>query len=166
MSWTKPSAAEVRRALAIYLDQAYAGKSPPAAVSARIEPIGAAADDEQLYACKAFERDAAVPPRRYAVRLGNPSYPHMKLVIEPTPDGEGSLFRVDTHDAHCLPPPTSKEYGLVSALIAANGKLAATIESAWREAGLPTFRGYLQEDLARRAADASAKAATGGSPSR
>ncbi|RYG69921.1 hypothetical protein EON80_08900 [bacterium] len=75
----------------------------------------------------------------------------MKLVIEPAPDGAGHLFRADTHDAHCLPSPTSNEYAAVNALIESNGRIANAIETAWLNAGLPTFRGYLKADLARRA---------------
>jgi len=33
-----------------------------------------------------------------------------------------------------------------------NQRQAETIESAWAEAGLPTFKTYLREDLAKRQA--------------
>lgn len=154
MAWSRPTAAEFWRAVDVYLATAYVAKPAPAAVVTRLDGARAAASEDELYAGKSFERDAQVPPTRYSIRLGNPTYPHMKMVIEPAPDGVGHLFRVDTHDAHCLPPPTSKEYALVSALIEANGKLAAEIENAWRVAEVPTFRGYLQADLARRTAAA------------
>jgi hypothetical protein len=156
MAWTRPTAAEFWRAVEVYLATAYAAKPPPAAVVQRLDLVRAAANEDEFYAGKSFERDASTPPAKYSIRLGNPSYPHMKMIIEPAPDGVGHLFRVDTHDAHCLPPPTSKEYAMVCALIEANGKMAAAIENAWRAADVPTFRGFLQADLARRAAAAKA----------
>lgn len=158
MAWTRPLADELWRAIEVYLAIAYAGKPVPPAVQTRLEPVRSAATDDERYACKSFERDASDPPRRYSVRLGNASYPHMKLVIEAAPDGVGHLFRADTHDAHCLPPETSKEYAMVRALIESNQKLAGQIETAWGEAGVPTFRTYLKQDLARRASAAAAAA--------
>jgi hypothetical protein len=146
------------RAVDVYLATAYPNKPTPPAVASRIAVARSIADEDDLYSCRSFERNAIVPPTRYSLRLGNESYPHMKLVIEPAPDGSRALFRADTHDAHCLPPPASKEYALVSALIESNGRVAGAIESAWRNAGVPTFRGYLQEDLARRSAAKSAAA--------
>ena len=161
MSWCRPPADELWRAVAIYLATAYPNGGPPPVVQARIELAKSAPTEDELYQSKSFERDASVPPKRYSIRLGNASYPHMKLVIEPAPGGTGHLFRADTHDAHCLPPPTSKEFAMVSALIESNGRVAAAIESAWRDASLPTFRGFLKDDLARRAAAAAARASGG-----
>mgnify|MGYP000446834360 CR=1 FL=1 len=48
-------------------------------------------------------------PIRYALRLGNLSYPHMKLIIDRSPDGKGYLLRADTHDAHIQPKAGSRE---------------------------------------------------------
>jgi hypothetical protein len=145
-----PDSSVVNRAIDIYLQQAY-GPERPVAVNSMVSTLRNWGGS--FYKCPVFVKDDATPPNRYSMRLGNRQYPHMKLVIEPTPDGTGHLFRADTHDAHCLPPPNSNEYAAVSALIEANGKIAQAIESAWRDAGLPTFRGYLQDALARRMAE-------------
>jgi hypothetical protein len=76
----------------------------------------------------------------------------MKLVIERSPDGSGALFHADTHDRHVQPPPDAPEAGAFAELAAKNQELSARIEAAWEEAGLPTFKRYLREDLARRKA--------------
>jgi len=94
-------------------------------------------------------KNLSVSPQ-IAVRLGNYVYPHMKLVIEPRPDGRGYLFRADTHDRHVRVPPSSPEYAVFQELMEKNQKLAEGIEHAWATEGLPTFRTFLREDLARR----------------
>ena len=73
-------------------------------------------------------------------------------VIEPTPDRTSYMFRADTHDKHIRPSPSSKEYTLFCELMENNQKLGESIEHAWEEQGLPTFKQYLRKDLARRAA--------------
>ena len=108
------------------------------------------ADDEGFYEANCFERDNAAAPTKLSLRLGNHFYPHMKLVIEPTPDGTASLFRADTHDKHIRPSPGSKEYAGFCELMDHNRKLSEAIESAWEKAGLLTFKKYLRQDLARR----------------
>ena len=79
----------------------------------------------------------------------------MKLVIEPTPDARGHMFRADTHDKHIRPSPQSKEYQMFCQLMENNQRLSEAIESGWEKAGLPTFKQYLRNDLARRASGAS-----------
>jgi hypothetical protein len=74
----------------------------------------------------------------------------MKLTIDRRPDQRGYLFRADTHDRHICPKPDSKEYAMFRELLDKNQKLAQEIEQAWADAGIPTFKTYLKEDLARR----------------
>jgi len=74
----------------------------------------------------------------------------MKLVIERSPDGELFLFRADTHDRHCCPPEGAPEHQAFVSLMTKNQELAQAVETAWAEAGLPTFKTWLREDLARR----------------
>jgi hypothetical protein len=74
----------------------------------------------------------------------------MKLSIDRRPDQIGFLFRADTHDRHICPSPASKEHGKFRQLMEKNQKLAQTIEAAWEEGGLPTFKSYLKQDLQRR----------------
>src|SRR4051812_9270420 len=104
MNWQKPTSAQLFQAIEIYLRAAYGATAPPAAVKSRIETLRAT-PELQMYDSPTFERDAPNPPTRFAVRLGNPFYPHMKLVIERSPDGHGHLFRADTHDRHVRPAP-------------------------------------------------------------
>ena len=120
-------------------------------VKSRLDALRSS-DDSAFFDSKSFERDATPsPPAKYNLRLGNCFYPHMKLVVESTPDGLGYMFRADTHDKHIRPAPDSKEYAMFTELMANNQKLSEQIEAAWEAAGLPTFKQYLREDLARRA---------------
>ena len=85
MSWEKPTPAEVWRAIETYLAAAYGRAAPPAAVRTRLELLRAS-EDTTFYDNESLERDAnEQPAKKYALRLGNPVYPHMKLVIEPSP---------------------------------------------------------------------------------
>lgn len=151
MSWDKPPAAEFWTAIEIYLRFAYGGSRLSGAVEKRINTLRAA-DPSDLYASPVFERDHPDAPRRLSLRLGNPTYPHMKLVLEARPGGTGYLYRVDTHDRHCRPAPESREYRLFCELTDNNQKLAEAIEQDWAHAHLPTFKEFLKEDLAARAA--------------
>jgi hypothetical protein len=106
-----------------------------------------------FFASPVFERDATNPhPVKYSLRLGNRTYPHMKLVIDRAPDGRGHLFRADTHDGHCRPAPGSRDYHVFCKLMDANRELADRIESAWEAQGITTFKSFLRDDLARRKA--------------
>ena len=97
----------------------------------------------------AIERDHPDTPTRLSLRLGNRFYPHMKLSVGPLPDGR-CAFRVDTHDRHCCPSAQSAEHAAFLKLMENNQAISAQIEAAWSQAGLPTFKRFLREDLARR----------------
>lgn len=144
----RPTRSAVLRAIESYLQSAYGDAVPPL-VSARVESVRQW-PAEDFYDCPAFER-APDDARRYALRLGNPAYPPMKLVIERMPSREQWFFRADTHDAHIRPAPTDPEHGAFCELMAHNRSLAAAIEGRWAREGLPTFQAFLREDLARRA---------------
>jgi hypothetical protein len=148
VNWPKPPPAEVLRAMQAYLANAYGGEPPPA-VRARRDTLRGV-PEHQFYECPAIEKDPPVDPARYRIRLGNRFYPHMKMVIERSPDGRGYLFRADTHDQHCCPDPHSGEYAAYCKLMEMNQKVAQRIESAWAEQQLPTFKTFLKQDLARR----------------
>jgi hypothetical protein len=161
MGWHKPEPALVWRAVNTYLSIAYDGPSgaagvpagTPSAVKSRLESLRLAPSSD-FYASPVFERDnAASPtPTKFSLRLGNRHYPHMKLVIDRSPDGHGHLLRADTHDAHCRPAPGSRDYHVFSQLMDRNREVAERIEAAWEEQGVPTFKAYLRDDLARRKA--------------
>ena len=152
MRWPDPSL--VWRAIDAYIKVAYGGP-PPSAVRSRLDTLKAL-DAEAFYDSPVFERRAepaaADPahPNRILLRLGNKFYPHMKLAIEKRPDRHGCLFRADTHDAHCCPATTSSEYKAFRQLMELNQTIAQAIESEWEREGVPTFKSFLKEDLARR----------------
>jgi hypothetical protein len=142
-----PDPAVVNQAIETYLKFAYEG-DPPAAVRSALATLHAWGG--KYYACPVFTKDTNTPPDRYSMRLGNRYYPHMKLVIQRAADGQTFLFRADTHDKHICPPAGAPEYAEFSKLMARNQEIAQAIETAWVEQGLPTFKSWLREDLARR----------------
>lgn len=145
--WERPSPGDVWRAVEAYLAVAY-DAAPPAAVEARLAKLRAAPEAE-FYESEAFER----VEDRYALRLGNRHYPHMKLVIEAS-HGR-ALFRADTHDRHFLDLVSPSDPGLAQ-LMASNAALARAIEDAWSALGLFTSRAHLRDQMARwRAARSS-----------
>lgn len=143
--WSKPTAGEFWDAVAVYLRLAYDGQDPPGIVARRVHAVR---ESPELWECSVFERDPE--GTRYCLRLGNPRYLHMKLVVERCPDGSGYLFRADTHDKHIRPAPDSREAEDFRLLIEFNQQLAQRIEDAWAQRGLMTFRTFLKNDLDRR----------------
>jgi len=144
----KISPDQVWQAIEIYLKHAYTA-APPSAVRGRLETLHSLPPDE-FFASPTFERDKPESPSKLSLRLGNKFYPHMKLAMVRSPDGHSFLFTADTHDRHCCPAPASREYGSFCQLMEANQKLASSIEAAWGEVNLPTFKTYLRDDLERR----------------
>ena len=144
----QPAIPEVWRAIDIYIARAY-GPALPASTRARLDALRPLADDD-FFASPAFERDAAIPPSRLSLRLGNSFYPHMKLTIERAPDHQDFLFKADTHDRHCCPAQGTRDHEAFLQLMEKNQMLAQAIESAWAEQHLPTFKTFLRDDLARR----------------
>lgn len=159
MGWHQPEPPLVWRAIATYLSIAFDGPpdaqrvpgKTPAAVKARLESLRSA-PPENFFASPVFERDSAGEPTRFSLRLGHRTYPHMKLVIDRAPDGLGHLLRADAHDAHCRPAPGSRDYPAFCKLMDVNRDLADRIEAAWEAEGIPTFKSFLRDDLARRKA--------------
>lgn len=150
MAASKPDPSRTKQAIEIYLRIAYDGQPPPLNVRSMLTTLENWGGD--YYACPVWSADIVKPPSRYSARLGNMYYPHMKLVLQMSPNDEQWLFRADAHDKHICPPVESPDYGAFCQLIEKNQKLVEKIESAWAAEGLPTFKTYLREDLARRAA--------------
>ncbi len=172
MDWHKPASTALWRAIETYLLHAYdgppgAGGVPagtPSAVRAKLQVLRATGEAD-LFESNVFEREAAANghaaaahapgghrPRRYSLRLGNRSYPHMKLVVDRAPDGRGYLLRADTHDGHVRPKPGSRDEKPFLELMEKNRLCAEAIEGAWEREGLPTFKRFLRDDLERRKA--------------
>jgi hypothetical protein len=145
-----PSPDDVLRAVDVYVSAAYGSDPLPLTVQSQLAVLRSWKGP--FFRSPVIASDGQQPPKRYSIRLGNKHYPHMKLAIERSPDGQGYLFRPDTHDGHCCPPPGHPEHGAYRKMMEQNLELAGKIEAALAEAGLPTFKTYLQQDLARRQA--------------
>lgn len=144
------SGPELLRAMELFVGLAYPGGAP-APVVAKMEGVrgvGAAAiADDGL---KGILEKNDVHATGWAIRLGQPLYPHMKLAIDPLTSGEGHVFRVDAHDRHLHAPPGSPDEAWLSQVRKSNQDLVEKIEGAWEAAGIPTFRGVLRAQLAQR----------------
>src|SRR5688572_8259375 len=145
-----PDPSEVLRAVDVYVDVAYGSEKLPLTVQSQLAVLRSWKGP--FFRSPVIASDGGQPPKRYSIRLGNRHYPHMKLAIERSPDGQGYLFRPDTHDGHCCPPAGHAEHAAFRKLMEQNLELATRIEAALAEQGLPTFKTYLQQDLARRQA--------------
>ena len=150
MIFQPPLPLQTWKAIEIYLGIAY-NAQPPAVVRDRLQALKDAGD-AGFYAASVFERAAPEGQTRYSLRLGNQFYPHMKLVIESAPHSDQVFFRPDAHDRHIQLPANSPEAAAFAELTRKNQELATRIEAAWEENGLPTFKQFLREDLARRRA--------------
>ena len=145
----EPDPSIVLKAVETYLGLAYDG-GPPVVVQSQVRMMRSAGAN--LYRSAVVTRNLGTPVTRYSLRLGNRVYPHMKLSIELAPDDHTWLFRVDTHDRHVCPPEGTPEHAAFVGLMQQNQKLSESIEAAWAQQGLPTFKTYLRADLERRAA--------------
>ena len=149
MSTAAPDPIATRRAIDVYLKTAYADE-PPIRVRSQLKVLEAWKGP--FMRCGVFAEDVNSPRKRWYIRLGNAFYPHMKLAIEQAPTGDSFVYRVDTHDRHCIPDANAPEYAEFIAVVEKNQKLAEEIETALGAAGLATFKSYLKDDLQRRAA--------------
>jgi hypothetical protein len=146
-----PNPLDVLRAVDVYVSVAYGSDPMPLTVQSQLAVLRSWKGP--FFRSPVIASDGGTPPKRYSIRLGNRNYPHMKLAIERSPDGQGYLFRPDTHDGHCCPPAGHPEHAAFREMMEKNQELASKIEAALAEQGLPTFKTYLQKDLERRHAE-------------
>ena len=143
-----PAAEEIRRAVELYLANAYARDLPEA--TRRLLPP-AAFDPAEWLMGDCTERDPADAPlervRSFALRLGNAGYPNMKLRLSRPPNEQAFVLSVDSHDAFLRAPPGSTDSRELERLKHSNAGIAAAIHAAWDDAGLPTERTYLRRKL-------------------
>jgi hypothetical protein len=148
----------LKQAIDLYVGIVYPNNGAPPAVAERIKPLQAL-DPQALVPVELLERDPANAMPSYALRLGQPLYPHMKLVIEPAPGGAGGggeyLMRVDAHDRHLHAPPGSPDAAWLQSIRNSNKDLTERVEAAWSQAGLPTFKDYLRRQLLARKSTAT-----------
>jgi len=128
------SGKKIRRAVDLYLEEAYRGETLPdrPAFLDQEEPPTAT----EVLAELQDERDGGAPGARcYALRLGNRRYPFMKLRLqEYLYEGE-FFFAVDTHDQMFV----DKADPELARLKAFNREVKCAIEAAWEGAGIPTM---------------------------
>ncbi len=141
-----PPVGTLQRAAKIFLDIAYGDANPPPEVLKRMAPINAA-DPSQPCHREWFEissKEEVNPSLR--LRLGQKNYPHMKMLLQPSPDLDGYLFFADSHDRHLFTAVES-EAAALAALRQANAEITRTIEKQWEQAGVPTFQSYLRRAM-------------------
>jgi hypothetical protein len=150
----------LRQALDLYLGLAYPN-GVPSDVQTRLAPLRNLPADGAV-PVDLLEQSVPNSTVSLAVRLGQPLYPHMKLVIDPCPHaaapvarsstcrGYDFLLRADAHDQHLHAPPGSPDAAWLASIRQSNQQLVDKIEAAWSAAGLPTFKDYLRFQLAAR----------------
>jgi hypothetical protein len=152
----------LQQAMELYLQAAYPG-GVPAAVEGRVQAVRQLAGDslvpvamlEQGSSETGGASTAGIGAGSYALRLGQPLYPHMKLVLDPVPAGQDCggcnfLLRVDSHDRHLHAAPGSPDAAWLASVRQSNKELGERIEAAWAATGLPTFKEYLRRQLDER----------------
>ena len=140
---------QLRQAIDIYLRVAYPTGTLPEAVKPRLLPWGSLPDDALIEPAW-FEACMQEGRQQLALRLGHPGYPHMKLVLEESPDGSGYLFRADAHDRHLFASPGSPDAAGLEQVRRANAQIIEQIERNWVADGVPTFRAYLRRQVESR----------------
>ncbi len=143
-----PTPDEVRRAILLYIEHAYAG-----AVSSPCDRFmpPETFDPAQWLMSEFIDRDPADAPlanvRSFALRLGNTQYPHMKLRLSRPPNDTVFVFSVDAHDAFLHLAAGSPDYQALEDLKKINATIAAAVMAAWDSAGLLTERNYLRRRI-------------------
>lgn len=144
-----PPPRALRQAIQIYLQNAYAGSPPPAAL--RFLPSGDDFDAAAFLMGELVERSPAEAPlalvRTFDLRLGNGEYSHMKLRIAILGEPPGYIFSVDSHDLFLKIKPGDPDYEALEELKKVNGAIAARITAAWEAAGHHTERTFLREKI-------------------
>lgn len=137
MRWDRLTVGMLRRAVDDYIAEAWSQRGaaqPP-------ELTWDVADDEPLervLECLQDESlgEAGLVVRRYTLRLGNPRYPFMKLVLQEHLVRGEFFFEVDTHDS--MFRLDGEEAEQLEAIKRFNQQIKERIESAWASAALPT----------------------------
>ena len=133
----------VRRAVDLYLSLAYppGGRTEPRfdrGALDRARGLG-----EVLAVFEVPSETSSQRTKRYALRLGNHRYQHMKLVVQEYLVAGEYFFSVDTHDNLDV-RPGMPDYDKFQELRVFNRDLKDAIEAAWKQANLPTY-GQLRE---------------------
>jgi len=144
-----PSVQEIRRAIDLYLAEAYPNGVPKAIIEKYSPPEPFVPEDwlmsdvsERTPPDAGFDRVES-----FALRIGNDGYRNMKLRLTRPPDGGVFLFAVDSHDAFLEAPPGTPDHRALEELKRRNAAIAGATIGAWDAAGLPTERSYLRRRI-------------------
>lgn len=137
MKLEKIAASTVRRAVEIYLGEAYPGSSRWRAPKFDLSGGSSAEDLLSRFGDETEHQDGR-PIHRYVLRLGNSRYPHMKLVLEESILQDEYAFMVDTHD-NLNVSADAPDYERWNQVRAHNRELASEIEERWRIEEVPTL---------------------------
>ncbi len=150
---TPISAHILQQAIDLYLQNAYPSGNVPVPAQGRAQPIRALSPSENVPEGM-LEKETGASMFGYALRLGQPLYPHMKLIVEPARPAPSTmlLLRVDAHDRHLHAAAGSPDEAWLTSIRASNKELGERIEAAWSKNGLPTFKDFLRSQLAARKA--------------
>ena len=69
--------------------------------------------DGEFYESAVLQKDSSGCMAKFFLRLGNQTYPHMKLALFRQPDAAWA-FAVEEHDQVGVPTPSSREYHFFS----------------------------------------------------
>jgi hypothetical protein len=141
-----PQVGTLQRAVGIFLEVAYDGASIPPEVLKRIEPVNGASPDARAQRdWFEYSKTEGLNPS-LKLRLGQRNYPHMKMLLQPSPELDEYLFFADSHDRHLFTAVQSEATAL-AALRQSNAEMTREIERRWELAGIPTFQTYLRRSM-------------------
>ena len=133
----------VKKAIEIYVTVAYEGSPVPVTVNSRLVLFTQFGGDDldDMLSHEVVERilseTASATVVSYSIRLGNPKYPHMKLMLCRL-GTDDFRFAVDAHDLLFELEPADRDALRAHELQEHNRRLKCEIESRWRDAGIPT----------------------------
>jgi CheY-like chemotaxis protein len=132
--------AMVTKAVDVYLGIAWGDRAPE--MAAKADFSGVQTIDEAL---EKFDDERRVGKlRRYALRLGRPGYPNMKLVFQELLVRDKFFFAVDTHD-EVFVDSSWADFDQWIDLKRENSEIKEKIEREWQNAGVPTFAAVVHE---------------------
>ncbi len=113
----------LKKALQIFIDEAYAGVDLPGPAANLAKSISEVKTFSELFTVEGIESPAE---GIVSARLGNRSYPHMKLVIRQ--EGDQLYFAVDTHDGPDRIPPGLPGYERFKGLMQENKRIREAVQ--------------------------------------
>lgn len=141
-----PQVGMLQRAVNIFLEVAYEGTSIPSEVLKRIAPINEVPLEAPAQRDWFEYSKTDGPNPSLKLRLGQRHYPHMKILLQPSPELDEYLFFADSHDRHLFTAVQS-EAAALAAVRESNAQISREIEKRWELAGIPTFQSYLRRSM-------------------